>query len=264
MKKMEKRLPDMSKQELYRLARDMEIPGRSRLSRDELIQAIRAARRRKKPAARKVTPRMPGPKPVSRRKRPKLRPPKQAKKAVRRRNGKATPVSVAPPTAEDRGVSLPLEYGRDVLVAMVRDPRCVYCYWELSGGAKDALRRAHGQDVLDTSRWVLRVHDLPAEAHRDVTIHPDALGWYLHLEAEHVWRIEIGVVTPDGRFLRLAASDTVRTPPTGIGESAEGPWAVRGGEGACAPAHHLSSSDLLAGRVSQSGRPLSEPRTPRE
>ena len=271
MKKMRKRLPDMNKQELYRLARDLEIPGRSRLSRDELIKALRAARRRKRPpaaeetTARKVTPRMPLPKPVSRRKRPKLRPPKQAKKTVRRRSAKATSVSVPPPaTAETPGLSLPLEYGRDVLVALVRDPRCVYCYWELSGGARDALRRAHGQDVLERSGWVLRAHDLAAGAHQDVAIHPDALGWYLDLEADRAWRIEIGVVTPDGQFLRLAVGDTVRTPPTGIGRSAEGAWAVRDGEGACALAHHLSSSDLLAERVSQSGRPLSEPRTPRE
>lgn len=107
---------------------------------------------------------------------------------------------------------LPSSYGKDRLVILVRDPRWIYAYWELS-------RKNYGE-LLGAPK-VLRVYDVTqiiftgANAHKffDIGISAQADNWYIHTgEPGRSWCVELGVKESDGKFVPLLRSNTVTAP----------------------------------------------------
>jgi hypothetical protein len=156
----------------------------------------------------------------------------------------------------DRGAPLPLHYGQDHLTALVRDPNCLFLYWELEGPRRQEVLARHGRDVFADSSWVLRLHSDGDGPPNDVPVVVEACNWYLPVAEDGGYWVEIGIRRRDGEFINFAGSNRVRTPRTGVSPDKSTQWMLveedfrrvaRLGEGE-APRVRGAFADTLAGR----------------
>ncbi|MBI4711766.1 MAG: PDZ domain-containing protein [Planctomycetes bacterium] len=126
----------------------------------------------------------------------------------------------------DYGPQLPERYYQNKIVALVRDPECIFAYWELS--AIDQLRIA--DFGLHNCKWILRVNNLSTNTPEDISLNtpadPDNIpadkggtplrlrqgNWYLKVYPDTQYQLEIGIFTPDGKYIPLVKSNIVTTP----------------------------------------------------
>lgn len=136
-------------------------------------------------------------------------------------------------SSADAGAPLPDAYGDDRLVILPRDPACFFAYWELTPARTDAIRRDFGQDVFERGRAVLRVYTLEdgkgngsGPGHFfDVGIRLDDRSAYVEVpEPDHRYNAELGLVLPDGQFIALLRSNTVRLPRGRISDILDNQW----------------------------------------
>jgi len=115
---------------------------------------------------------------------------------------------------------IPSSYGTTRLTLMTRDTNWVHAYWEIAPSAIEAVRNQIG-DELSRSAYVLRLYDVTliqfngcnANHWFDIEVGPFSNNWYINLWADAVsYCADLGVRAPDGRFFRLARSNTVHTP----------------------------------------------------
>jgi uncharacterized protein len=116
---------------------------------------------------------------------------------------------------EDLG-ELPNGYGESRIVLMPRDPQWAYTYWDVPNEHKESLRRLGGQQLA------LRVYDVTdidmnyqvPHSVQEYQCDEMAREWYLPLPvSDRDYVIEIGYRSVDGRWLVLARSAAVHTPP---------------------------------------------------
>jgi hypothetical protein len=135
-----------------------------------------------------------------------------------------------PSTYIDRGLPLPENYGLDRLVALVRDPRWIYSYWELQGSLMPSLRDRRGQSFIDSCAWVLRLHRIHENIAVDIEIDPSSGCWYLNVGGPGTYQLELGLLSPDGEWISLLASYVVKTPRTSPSDVIDEEWGVMPGE----------------------------------
>ena len=134
------------------------------------------------------------------------------------------------PDLED-GFMLPETHGEDLIVLMVRDPYWLFTYWEFSPDLNDQLLNRLGEDTLRNSRLVLRVYDVtgvdaesPVSYH-DIDVAPGSRDWYINVtHVESDYRIDIGLILPDGSFVVIARSNRVSLPPIGPSVEVDEQW----------------------------------------
>lgn len=163
----------------------------------------------------------------------------------------------------DWGPPLPSGYGQDRCTLMIRDPWCLFAYWELLGPHGVSVPAQSGPGVFEESQWRLRVfagdilrEDVPAAypaGTRYVAVHPG-----------ETCRAEIGLLGPGGRWVVVAASATVRTPRTSPAPVVDDGWTAS--ESAMFAQLGLSPEDLARrlGQLPADGRPGYEPPRPGE
>jgi len=122
---------------------------------------------------------------------------------------------------------------KDRLVLMVRDPYWLQAYWEIGRQTVERARAALGQN-WHLARPVLRLWEVRRDgtSHverlhlRDIEIHGRVNNWYVNVDQPpRSFEVDIGYVTPDGKFFCLTRSNIVTTPMA----SSSGPdldWAV--------------------------------------
>lgn len=124
-------------------------------------------------------------------------------------------------------------YTKDRLVVMVRDPYWLHAYWELTRQSIDRARVALGQH-WHSARPVLRLSEVSREGTtsgvrkvvRDIDIHGGVNNWYVDVyDPPKSFQLDIGYVSPDGKFLSVCRSNSVTTPQTGSVEGPDGNWA---------------------------------------
>ena len=125
----------------------------------------------------------------------------------------------------DWGPSLPGEYAQDRLCLMVRDPWCVFAYWELTGPHAKWVPERHGPGAFATGKWRVRLFHGATPFAEIVASHP--LGThYFSVEPDASWRAEIGLRLPSGEWVVVASSEEVRTPRAWIAAVTDDGWAV--------------------------------------
>lgn len=117
----------------------------------------------------------------------------------------------------DEGLpDLPEGYGESRIVLMPRDPQWAYAYWDIPNEHKSEVRTQGGQSL------VLRLYDVTnidlerQSPHSLQQLECDELArdWYLPIPvSDRDYLVEIGYITGDGRWLKLARSQPVRIPP---------------------------------------------------
>jgi hypothetical protein len=134
------------------------------------------------------------------------------------RGFRAVPEAAAPEqvTAYDEGLGdLPWGYGDDAFVALPRDPRTVFLYWDL---ARPTLEAGFGGlDHPHAQLWLFARGGDGWERLRAIDFALESRGYYLHdLDPGRTYRAEIHAVDRAGRQRILGhPSNEVRLPPVG-------------------------------------------------
>ncbi len=117
---------------------------------------------------------------------------------------------------DDSFMGLPKGYGDSRIMILPRDPQWAYAYWDISNEHKEELRRQGGQqlalrlfDVTDLDLGIQSPHSVQEYGCDEM-----AREWYLPLPvSDREYLLEIGYRTWDGRWLKLARSESMRVPP---------------------------------------------------
>ncbi len=128
---------------------------------------------------------------------------------------------------------LPFSYNETKLFLMVRDPYCIFSYWDVSGHTwawvQDMFQRIPG------SRSLLRVHDVTdvefqvsgSHSFYDVDVALGARNWYLHVNAPNrEWLVDLALIEPSGKYHLIARSNRVKTPRDGPSDVIDEEWGI--------------------------------------
>ncbi len=134
----------------------------------------------------------------------------------RARHGRASPAGASPAPYQEHLGELPWSYSDDALVALPRDPRTLFLYWD---HAPDTLRLTwEGLDGGRPQIWLFaREGDGTWARIRTVDFALESRSYYLHeLSPGRTYRVEIHVVDRQGREKLLPrVSNEVMLPPVG-------------------------------------------------
>lgn len=128
---------------------------------------------------------------------------------------------------------LPESYNTTSLTLIARDPFWIYAYWEISPSSIEELRNQIGSGEFERSSYTLRMYDTTykdfngtnANHWFDIDVGPHASNWYVSIWNDNVTYCgEIGIRTPDGRFLAFARSNFVTTPRAGLSGRSDMMW----------------------------------------
>ncbi|MBL0058949.1 MAG: DUF4912 domain-containing protein [Elusimicrobia bacterium] len=114
------------------------------------------------------------------------------------------------------------------MVLLPRDPRWMHAYWEVAPYTWDEVRKQFGA-ILEQGRSVLRVHSdhNGKKQSFDVDVHVEARNWYVFSpRGDGQWHAELGLILPDGRFVLLAISNTIRLPTGQISDQLDEKWGM--------------------------------------
>jgi hypothetical protein len=218
-----KELQQWTRKQLAALARQQQVPGWSRLRKEELIAAL--------------APRLRG---------VQLAPPallSRAQHTVAQEVRSSAEEEVESSKYQLVGVptrhlsprapkELPAGYGKDRVVLLVRDPYWLHAYWEITPAARQRAEAALGQD-WHQSRLILRLLDVTSpdvssateRLVRDIELREEANNWYIEVpEPPRSFRVDLGYRTPSGQFFVLARSNVASTPRASMSEVVEDDW----------------------------------------
>jgi len=127
---------------------------------------------------------------------------------------------------EVQGV-LPLGYGDHFISLMICSPYQLYAYWEIQKHQEiEALRVLGG--TWDQVRSILRVYNLTRDTQGgsffDLELGGGADRWFINVEPDQSYRVEIGLLHADGRFVLLARSNDVTTPRVTMSDILDEEW----------------------------------------
>jgi hypothetical protein len=193
-------LEDLTLRQLRTKAAELSISRYSRMTKDQLIMAIREAQAEQLGVGGAT-------------------PAPQEKEVITsskfHAGGVQDRVKLA---AVDEGLGeLPGGYGASRIVLLPRDPQWAYTYWDVPNEHKDHLRWQGGQQLA------LRLYDVTdidfnsqmAHSMQEYPCDELAREWYLPIPvSDRSYTVEIGYRCGDGRWLVLARSAAVMVPPT--------------------------------------------------
>jgi hypothetical protein len=233
---MTRNLNACTRKTLADIARKKGVVGWHGMRKEDLVTAIEALR--VSPSAKPPTGRTAAPKQQT--KASSRRPHLQTAAA---RNTTATTEELIESSKYDVGIptkdlsikvpkDLPAGYGKDRIVAMVRDPYWLHCYWELTRHAIQRAEAALGQE-WHTAKPILRLLDVSSHETtsssesilRDIDIHGGCNNWYIDVSnPPRSYRVDIGYLARSGRFYVLARSNVVTTPRAGVSDVIDENW----------------------------------------
>jgi hypothetical protein len=124
---------------------------------------------------------------------------------------------------------LPLGYGEDKISLMARDPYLAYAYWEISPSKVQREKAWFGLN----SKLAIRMYDVTgvqfdgrnAVGYFDQEINESIGSWYFDLgRPAHSFTADIGLLSPEGRYLTLARSNYVVMPRDGVSDVIDEKW----------------------------------------
>jgi hypothetical protein len=125
--------------------------------------------------------------------------------------------------------SLPEGYGSTEAVLLPRDPFWMFTYWELSENTLNRLIKEIGVDNFEKSKKVIRVHKIGdngmSDGFFDVPIVLEAKNWYVNVsECGKTYECEIGIITPDGRYIGIVKTNRVTLPKSSVSDVIDEKW----------------------------------------
>jgi len=134
------------------------------------------------------------------------------------------------PSTEMEGY-LPRYYGIDRLVILPRDPYWLFAYWEVSRPTLENLKNKLGETIWQQSTFQLRAYqhewsrEEQIERFFDIAIQEESDSWYINVpDSDRLYHVEFGRRMPDGEFIALLFSNTVRTARSNLSDIIDQAW----------------------------------------
>ncbi len=124
---------------------------------------------------------------------------------------------------------LPQGYNEDKIVVMVRDPYWIFTYWEVTPARIEKEKAWFGWN----SKLCVRIYDITgiqfdgknAIGYFDQEVFERMGNWYFDLgRPTHSFCADLGLLTPEGRFLTLARSKYITMPRDGVSDVLDEEW----------------------------------------
>jgi hypothetical protein len=131
------------------------------------------------------------------------------------------------------GENLPKHYGKPRLELMVVDPYWLHAYWLIPENSLEEFKSSVGQQIIENSRFIMRVHDVTdidfqgdnSHGYFDINIDLNAKRWYFNVGTpDRDYLVELGIVTKEGQFIAFLRSNAVRTPRNTISDVVDEKW----------------------------------------
>ncbi len=213
----------MELDELLKLAKGKNVKGAAQMKKKQIVEALK--RQEQEEAATKTATReslM-----ANSDHKTSLQPPMQE----RVEESKYYVGPSAPQVFKESDFVFPQGYGQDKAVLLVRDPYWMHAYWEITSSKVGSLKAQFGEALINSSRLVLRLLDVNNTApekpndRKDMDISGSTNNWYIQVpNSDCSYCVEIGFLTPDGRFLMIARSNVVHTPRAGVSDVYDEQW----------------------------------------
>jgi hypothetical protein len=113
-----------------------------------------------------------------------------------------------------------------MIYVLVRDPYWLYSYWEIQKDHQQRTLSSLGGS-WDQVKSVLRVYDVTDSGNSpfvDIVLANLAEHWFINVQPNRAYYVEIGLLHADGRFAVLARSNRVTTPRMGMSEVIDEQW----------------------------------------
>jgi hypothetical protein len=135
------------------------------------------------------------------------------------------------PGREQTGASsgLPLGYGEEKIALMARDPYVAYAYWEVTPSRLERDKTWFGWN----GKLTVRLYDVTgvqfdgrnASGYYDQEVNDLVGSWYFDVgRPAHSFIADVGLLTPEGRFLTLARSNSITMPRDGVSDVVDEEW----------------------------------------
>jgi len=217
----------LTRRQLVATAKEKQVKNYGRLTKDQLVDALIAVEAGVPPAAKKAA-------------RPEAaavniptaalrkEPPGGWQERVEETKYYTGPVEKR---WEEMPTEIPVSYGDNRIVVLVRDPWWLHAYWEVS--PQQVTRGKQALGLSEPVKTVLRVYDVTgcdftgnnANASFDIELTGMASNWYIHVGQPNAsYCVDIGLVSPQGQFYTLARSNAVTTPRDKMSDVVDEKW----------------------------------------
>ncbi|HVM32255.1 MAG TPA: DUF4912 domain-containing protein [bacterium] len=155
--------------------------------------------------------------------------PVKAKKAPAAKPKAPKPKTPAKPSAKSSWK--PAKYGETQVVAFIRDPNCLFVYWEIASQKLDEVK-AQLKGEYAKSRLVLRMfrdrEDGGSDLIYEIEVNPEDMNRYLPVsEGGRGYFVEVARKTASGKVFVLARSNSLLAPGVGFSPQVDPTWAPR-------------------------------------
>ncbi len=125
--------------------------------------------------------------------------------------------------------ALPAGYGEDKIALMVRDPYLVHAYWEVTPARIEREKAWFGWN----SKLSVRIYDITgvqfdgrnALGYFDQEVFESLGAWYFDVgRPSHSFVADLGLLSPEGRFLTMARSNYIAMPRDGVSDVLDEEW----------------------------------------
>ena len=198
-------LQKMNLKQLRELARERNLPNRSKMRKAELVMALVAT----EGAPEAITPATP------QSAEPRVDVPLDVN-PIPSSLIEQTPAEDFGPNG-DPGLPLPERYGRDMVVLMVQDPEHLYAWWELSGTGLNELNAAIGGGAS-----VLIIDGPNGQEQREVDF--TAGNYYFAVSPTSSYSVSLALRDRAGNLHILVRSQAVVTPASGASDRLDEEW----------------------------------------
>ncbi len=126
---------------------------------------------------------------------------------------------------------LPFGYGEEKIALMTRDPYVAHAYWEATPSRLDREKAWFGWN----SRLCVRIYDVTgvqfdgrnALGYYDQEVYERIGSWYFDLgRPTHSFCADLGLLSPEGKFLTLARSNYITMPRDGASDVIDEEWMI--------------------------------------
>jgi len=111
---------------------------------------------------------------------------------------------------------LPKGYDEDSVTLMIVDPEKLFAYWEVQEdtvASHKGILTLRAYDVTD-----VEFDGSNANSYSDIAVHERLGSWYLDVNSEKEFIVDIGFINPAGVFVTVARSNKVSTPRRAVAE----------------------------------------------
>jgi hypothetical protein len=125
--------------------------------------------------------------------------------------------------------NFPYGYGEEKIALMVRDPYLVHAYWEVTPSRIEHEKAWFGWN----SKLAVRIYDVTgiqfdgrnALGYFDQEVFERVGSWYFDVERpSHSFLADIGLLSPEGKFLTLSRSNYITMPRDGVSDVLDEEW----------------------------------------